>query len=110
MKIDGVGSVTIVAHVADVPLVVKYLPELPDCEGNASTVAQDAAEPLEVRYLPLAPDWLGTTYTLDVLRSRVALPDVAPPNNPVPATTAVISPEDVNTCHEDVPPFQTYML
>lgn len=61
MKIDGVGSVTIDAHVADEPLVVKYLPELPDCEGSASTVAQDAAEPLVVKYFPVCVACAGTT-------------------------------------------------
>ena len=47
-----------VAHDALVPLVVKYLPELPVCEGRASTV--DQASPLAVvesalRYCPLVP-------------------------------------------------------
>ena len=80
----GVGSVVIVAQLAAEPFVVKYLPECVVCDG--------------------------TTYTLDVLRSSVTEPEVPPPAIPVPATTAVMSPVEVNTCQEDVPPFQTYML
>jgi len=34
----GVGSVVIVAQLAAEPLVVKYFPELPVCDGKASTV------------------------------------------------------------------------
>jgi hypothetical protein len=49
------GSVTIVAQAADVPLVVKYLPALPVCDGKASTVAHDAAVPLLVKYFPALP-------------------------------------------------------
>jgi hypothetical protein len=47
-KISALGSeeTDIVPHVADVPLVVKYLPPLPVCVGKASTVAHEAAIPL----------------------------------------------------------------
>jgi hypothetical protein len=45
---SGIGSVVILPQLAEVPLVVKYLPPLPDCEGSASTVAHDAATPLVV--------------------------------------------------------------
>jgi len=38
MKISGIGSVVTVAQAADVPLVVKYLPALPVCEGKAFSV------------------------------------------------------------------------
>lgn len=72
--------------------------------------AHDAAEPFVVKYLPVCVACAGTTYTLDVFKSRVTAPEVPPPLRPVPAVTAVISPDEVNTCHEDVPPFQTYML
>jgi len=72
--------------------------------------AHDAAEPFVVKYLPVCVSCAGTTYTLDVLRSRVTEPEVPPPLRPVPAFTAVISPVDVNTCHDDVLPFQTYIL
>jgi hypothetical protein len=34
MKIDGVGSVTIDAHEAVLPFVVKYFPVLPVCVGR----------------------------------------------------------------------------
>lgn len=54
-------------------------------------VAQDAAVPLLVKYLPDAPDCEGTTYTDDVSRLRVTAPDVPPPVRPVPADTAVMS-------------------
>lgn len=52
MNTDGVGSVTIDAHAAAVPLVVKYFPEFPLCDGSASTTPQEVAEPLVVKYLP----------------------------------------------------------
>lgn len=53
---SGIGSVVIVPQVAEVPLVVKYLPPLPVCDGKASTVAHDAAIPLVVvKYLPAFP-------------------------------------------------------
>jgi hypothetical protein len=42
----GVGSVVIVAQLAAEPFVVKYLPELPVCEGSASIAAQ--ARPVAV--------------------------------------------------------------
>ena len=53
---SGIGSVVIVPQVAEVPLVVKYLPPLPVCEGKASTVAHEAAIPLVVvKYFPELP-------------------------------------------------------
>lgn len=55
IKIEGVGSVTIVDQEAVLPFVVKYFPELPVWLGSASTVAHDAAVPLVVRYLPELP-------------------------------------------------------
>lgn len=51
----GVGSVTMSDQEAVVPFVVRYLPELPVCEGNASTTPQDDTVPLVVRYLPVFP-------------------------------------------------------
>lgn len=56
---SGFGSVVIVAQDALVPLVVRYFPELPVCDGKASTVAQDATVPLLVKYLPALPVKLG---------------------------------------------------
>jgi hypothetical protein len=35
MNVVGVGSEITAAHEAILPLVVKYLPALPVCEGNA---------------------------------------------------------------------------
>lgn len=61
MNTEGVGSVTIDAHAAAVPFVVKYFPELPVCDGKASTAPQDDVVPLVVKYLPELPVWLGTT-------------------------------------------------
>ena len=81
-----------VAHEAVVPFVVKYFPEFPVCDGRASTVAHDATLPLVVKYLPDWLAWLGTTYTLVVSKFKVTVPDVPPPDNPVPAVTPVISP------------------
>jgi hypothetical protein len=57
-----------------------------------STVAQLAVEPLVVKYLPDCPDCDGTTYTDDVSRLTVTAPDVPPPDSPVPAVTPVMSP------------------
>ena len=53
------GSVVMVAQEAAVPLVVKYFPEFPVCEGKASTVAHEATVPLLVKYLPELPVRLG---------------------------------------------------
>jgi hypothetical protein len=53
---SAVGSVVTVSHEAAVPLVVKYLPAFPVCEGSASTTPQDEAVPFVVRYLPDCPD------------------------------------------------------
>ncbi len=53
---------------------------------------QEDVVPFVVRYLPDCPDCDGTTYIEDVSRLTVAAPLVAPPVNPVPATTEVISP------------------
>ena len=58
---DGVGSVTMAAQEAALPLVVRYLPELPVCEGRASTTPQDEVVPSVVKYLPALLVWLGTT-------------------------------------------------
>ena len=88
----GVGSVVIVAQEADVPLVVKYFPEFPVCEGKASTVAHDAALPLVVKYLPELLVCDGITYTDVVSRDTVTVPLVPPPVNPVEAVTPEISP------------------
>lgn len=55
MNTEGVGSVTIDAHAAAVPFVVKYFPELPVCDGKASTAPQDDVVPSVVRYLPELP-------------------------------------------------------
>ncbi len=56
IRMSGIGSVVIVPQVAEVPLVVKYFPPLPDCEGKASTVAHEAAIPfVVVKYLPSLP-------------------------------------------------------
>jgi hypothetical protein len=88
----GVGSVVIVAQEADVPLVVKYFPEFPVCEGKASTVAHDAALPLVVKYLPELLVCDGITYTDAVSRATVTVPLVPPPVNPVEAVTPEISP------------------
>lgn len=90
--------------------MVKYFPEFPVWLGSASTVAQEAVEPLVVRYFPEWVAWLGTTYTLDVSRLIVTLPESPPPVNPVPAVTPVISPVVVNTCHAELVAFQTYIL
>jgi hypothetical protein len=51
--------------------VVKYFPEFPVCEGNASTAPQDEAVPLVVRYLPELPVWLGTTYSVESVATKV---------------------------------------
>ena len=51
----GVGSVTIVDQVAVEPLVVKYFPEFPVCDGKASTAPQDEVVPSVVRNLPELP-------------------------------------------------------
>jgi len=59
MKMSVNGSVTMVAQEAAVPLVVRYFPELPVCEGKASTVAQEVIVPLLVRYFPELPVRLG---------------------------------------------------
>lgn len=71
-----------VAHDALVPLVVKYLPELPVWEGRASTV--DQASPLAVlesalRYCPLVPTATLTTVSaaLAAIRSPLASTIVA---------------------------------
>lgn len=56
------------------PLVVKSLPELPDCDGNASTAAHDAVVPLVVKYLPLFPAWVGSGSTGGA-QLLVAVPD-----------------------------------
>lgn len=39
MKISGNGSVVIVPHVAEVPLVVKYFPPFPVCDGRLTGAA-----------------------------------------------------------------------
>ena len=55
-------------------------------------VPQDADVPLVVKYLP---DWLacaGTTYTLEVSRATVTAPEAPPPVKPVPAVTDSMSP------------------
>ena len=57
----GVGSVTIVDQVAVEPLVVKYFPAFPVCDGKASTAPQEEVVPSVVRNLPELPVWLGTT-------------------------------------------------
>lgn len=44
-----------VAQEAVVPLVVRYLPELPVWLGKASTVAQLTLVPSVVKYLPALP-------------------------------------------------------
>jgi hypothetical protein len=68
---DGVGSVTIDAHAAAVPLVVKYFPEFPVCDGSASTAPQDEVVPSVVKYLPELPVWLGTTYVVESVATKV---------------------------------------
>jgi len=55
MNTDGVGSVTIAAHEAVVPFVVKYFPEFPVWEGRASTVPHCTPVPVDFRYCPLVP-------------------------------------------------------
>jgi hypothetical protein len=55
MKIEGVGSVTIAAHEAAVPFVVRYFPELPVCDGSEFTVDQEDVLPSVVKYLPELP-------------------------------------------------------
>jgi hypothetical protein len=54
-KSSKAGVTFTVAQEAAVPLVVKYLPVLPVCEGRASTVPQEVAVPFVVRNLPLLP-------------------------------------------------------
>jgi hypothetical protein len=49
------GFTLTVAQEAVEPSVVKYLPELPVCEGKASTSAQLTLEPSVVRNLPALP-------------------------------------------------------
>jgi hypothetical protein len=51
--ICGSGSVTIVAHDAVEPFVVKYFPPLPLCDGNASTVPHDVVVPSLVKNFPV---------------------------------------------------------
>lgn len=110
----GVGSVTITAHEAVVPFVVKYFPEFPVWLGSASIVTlppRDTAEPLIVM-LELVRDALAILLSvllepLIVLLVRVCesesvatvesidnvtVPDVPPPDSPVPAVTPVMSP------------------
>ena len=104
---DGVGSVTMADQDAAEPLVVKYLPELPVCEGKAFTAPQDDVLPSVVKYLPELPVWLGTTYTELVLRDTVTAPVVPPPDNPVPAVTDSMSPLVAIT--DQAEPVHTYI-
>lgn len=62
-----------------------------------------------VRMSPFAANIVGDR-TAPASRLSVTAPDVPPPERPVPALTAVMSPVEVKTCQEDVPPFQTYIL
>ena len=68
---DGVGSVTMAAQEAALPLVVRYLPELPVCEGRAFTAPQDEVVPSVVRYLPELLVWLGTTKAVESVATKV---------------------------------------
>ena len=51
--------------------MVKYFPELLVCDGSASTVPQDEVVPLVVKYLPELPVWLGTTYAVESVATKV---------------------------------------
>ena len=78
IKISGIGSVVIVPQVAEVPLVVKYFPPLPLCEGKASTTPQEVPEvPSVVRYLPPLPVIEGTYDAAEVALVAAEAADVA---------------------------------
>ena len=55
MPVTEVTPPAAVSQDAVVPFVVRYLPELPVCEGSASTAAHDVAVPLVVKNLPELP-------------------------------------------------------
>lgn len=107
MKISVSGSVTILAHDAVEPFVVKYLPELPVCEGRASTV--DQASPLAVlesalRYCPLVPTATLTTVSaaLAAIRSPFASTIVDKIALPINAALAAAELADVKADDADV--------
>lgn len=75
---SGIGSVVIVPQDAEVPLVVKYLPPLPVCEGRASTTPQEVPDvPSVVRYLPPLPVIEGTYDAAVVALEAAAVAELA---------------------------------
>ena len=81
-------------------------PSILTCEP-AWIVPQDADVPLVVKYLP---DWLacaGITYTLEVSRATVTAPEAPPPVKPVPAVTDSMSPLVAIT--DQAEPVHTYI-
>jgi hypothetical protein len=59
---------------------------------SVSNTAQEAVDPSVVKYFPVCPVCDGTTYTDVVSNDTVTVPDVPPPERPVPAVTPKISP------------------
>lgn len=78
--------------------------------GSVDTTAVEAEVILPYESTVIVAGEYVPDVTPLVPRAKVTAPDVPPPDKPVPAVTAVISPVDVNTCHDDVPPFHTYIL
>lgn len=75
---SGIGSVVIVPQLAEVPLVVKYLPPLLVCEGRASTTPQEVPDvPSVVKYLPPLPVIEGTYEAAEVALVAAEAAEVA---------------------------------